>query len=385
MSQRAPTRIAILIRGHLGAYLNRMVLGVAEYARLKGNWNIHGLFVGRPAAIARVDADGAIVFQGGPDLVRGGTPTVHVGTRPPTELLPGNVHSDNDAIGAAAAEHLMERGLRYFAAVGDRTRSPSSLGRYGGFRARIERAGLQFFSGPNVNASRLDERRNLAPLQRWIATLPKPVGVMGFNDVVARQVADACRAGGESVPERVAIVGVDNEELMCMLSDPPLSSVDPGASRVGYQAAALLDRIMAGERPPVAPVLVPPQGVIARQSSDLLAIDDADVAEAVKYIRAYCSSRITVADVTRHVALARRSLDRRFRQRLGRSVHEELQGARIRRAAELLANSNVKIPQIAGQCGYGSREYFSAAFARVMRETPAGYRRKHQLQMRAPF
>ena len=385
MVQRVPTRIAILIRGHLGAYLNRMVLGVAEYARLKGNWNIHGLFVGRPSAIARVDADGAIVFQGGPDLVRGGTPTVHVGTRPEHDRLPGNVRSDNDAIGAAAAEHLMERGLRYFAAVGDRTRSPSSQQRYGGFCARVERAGMQFFAGPNVNAQRLDERRNLTSLQRWIAALPKPIGIMGFNDVVARQVADACRGGGEAVPDRVAIIGVDNEELMCMLSDPPLSSVDPGASRVGFQAAALLDRIMDGERPPNSPVLIPPSGVIARQSSDLLAIDDADVAEAVKYIRAYCSGRLTVADVTRHVAIPRRTLDRHFRQRLGRSVHEELQGARIRRASQLLASSNLKIPQIAAQCGYGSREYFSAAFVRVMGEPPAGYRRKHQSQTRAPF
>jgi LacI family transcriptional regulator len=385
MPQATRTRIAILIRGTLSTYLNRMVLGVAEYARLRGSWSIHGLFVGRPAAIEPVHADGAIVFHGGPELVPGGTPTVYVGTRAPEDVLPGNVRSDNEAIGAAAAEHLLERGVRYFAAVGDHNNSPPSRGRCSGFRQRVARAGMQFFPGPRVNALRLDERRNLVPLQRWIATLPKPVGILGYNDVVARQVADACLYGEESVPERVSIVGVDNEELMCMISDPPLSSVDPGASRVGYEAAALLDQIMAGRRPPLEPVLIPPLGVIARQSSDLLALDDADVAEAVKYIRAHCAGRLTVADVTRHVAIPRRSLDRRFRQRLGRTIHDELQGARIRRASELLATSNLKIPQVATQCGYGSREYFSAAFMRVMGESPAGYRRKHQRPTRAPF
>src|SRR5687768_16745926 len=110
MSDLARTRIAILIRGTLSTYLNRMVLGVAEYARLKGSWSIHGLFVGLPAAIERVHADGAIVFHGGPELVRGGTPAVYVGTPAPEHALPGNVRSDNEAIGAAAAEHLLERG-----------------------------------------------------------------------------------------------------------------------------------------------------------------------------------------------------------------------------------------------------------------------------------
>jgi LacI family transcriptional regulator len=320
VSEAARTRIAILIRANLSTYLNRMVLGVAEYARLKGTWTIHGLFVGRPAAIERVHADGAIVFRGGPELVPGGTPTVYVGTRAADDPLPGTVRSDNHAIGAAAAEHLLERGLHYFAAVGDRRNSPSSKQRCGGFQARVAQAGMQFFAGPGVNADRLDERRNLAPLQRWIATLPKPVGIMGFNDVIARQLADASRGAGESVPERVAIVGIDNEELMCMLSDPPLSSVDPAASRVGYQAAALLDRIMGGERPTLEPVLVAPAGVVVRQSSDLLAIEDADVAEAVKFIRANCANTISVADVMRHVAVPRRTLDRRFRRRLGRLV-----------------------------------------------------------------
>ena len=385
MPHTARTRIAILIRGQLTAYLNRMVLGIAEYARLKGTWSIHGLFVGRPAAITRVDADGVILFHGTAMLVRGGAPSVHIGTTAPGEQLLGNVRSDNEAIGVAAAEHLLERGLRYFAAVGDHERSPASRGRCDGFKDRVLRARMQFMSGPNVNATRLDERRSLASLQHWIASLPKPVGVMCFNDVVARQVADACRVAGESVPERVAIVGVDNEELMCMLSDPPLSSVDPGASCVGYEAAALLDRIMAGERPSRAPVLVPPRGVVARQSSDLLAIDDADVVEAVRFIRENCINRVRVADVARRVALPRRSLDRRFRQRLGRSMHDELQWARIRLASQLLASSNLKIPQIATQCGFGSREYFSTAFMRVMGEAPASYRRKHLIQARTPL
>ena len=371
-------RVAILIRGHLNAYLSRMVMGVAEYARLDGRWAIHGLFIGRPVAIWPVHADGAIVFRGGLDMLRGRIPAVQVGTFPPQKRPRGTVQSDNFGIGAAAANHLIERGVRYFSAVGERTRSQSSEERCEGFSRRVRQAGLQFIAGPALNSSKLDERRQRQTLGKWIAGLPKPVGIMGYNDIVARQIADTCRLAGEAVPDRVAIVGVDNEELMCMLADPPLSSVDPSAQRVGFEAASLLEKLMRGQQPPREPIIVPAGKVVVRQSSDVLAIDDDDVVDAVRFIRDNCAKPITIGDVLRHVPVPRRSLDRRFRRKLGRSMHDELQRARIGRAGDMLVGSTLPIPQIATQCGYSSREYFSAAFMRATGEAPAAYRKKRK-------
>ena len=190
---------------------------------------------------------------------------------------------------------------------------------------------------------------------------------------VARQFADIChRARRRSCHlDEVAIVGVDDEKIMCMLTEPPLSSVDPAGGRVGYAAAAMMASILSGERPPRQPLLIPPAGVVVRQSSDTLAVDDTDVADALRFIRDHCKTQITVADVLRHVPASRRSLDQRFRRRLGRSMHDELQHARARRASELLIRSQLSIPQIASQCGFRSREYFSAsAFGRFVGMPP---------------
>ena len=245
----------------------------------------------------------------------------------------------------------------------------------------VERGGGRYLDGPSLRADRFDEGDSLEAVAEWVATLPKPIGILGINDVVARQVADACRMADRTVPDDVAIVGVDNEELMCMLSDPPLSSVDPGSKRLGFEAAAMLDRILAGEPPPAEPLVLPPVGVVVRHSSDVLAIDDPDVADAIRFIQNHCAQPISVADVLRAVPVPRRTLDRRFHQRTGRTIHDEIQHARVRRACELLVRTTLPIPQVAQQCGFSGREYFSTAFARITGQPPAAYRKQYQVRV----
>jgi LacI family transcriptional regulator len=256
-------RIAVVMLSGLTAYLHNMVMGLAEYAREHEQWQIFGLFVRKPHFSRPVHADGAIVFRRDMGLLDDEVPRVFVGTQA-GRYPPGSIHSDNYRIGELAAEHLLERGLRAFSCVGETQRSVSSMQRRQGFRRRIRQAGGRYLEGPLISAVRFDESRSLEVLARWIQTLPEPIGVMGINDVIARQVADAARMAQRHVPDQIAIIGVDNEELMCMLSDPPLSSVDPGAKRLGYEAAALLSKIMQGLRPPTKPLVVPPSAVVVR-------------------------------------------------------------------------------------------------------------------------
>jgi LacI family transcriptional regulator len=366
----------------LTAYLHNLVLGISDFARIHGQWQIFGLFIGRPSPSRAVEADahGAIVFRGDPELIDPRIPAVCVGTRASGVYPPGSLRSDGVRIGEMAAEHLLERGLRTFSFVGDSQGSASADQRRDGFRRAVARAGGRYLDGPSLRADRFDEGDSLEAVADWIRSLPKPVGIMGINDVVARQVADACRIADQAVPDDVAIVGVDNEELMCMLADPPLSSVDPGSKRLGFEAAATLDRILSGEPPRSECVVMPPLGVVVRHSSDVLAIDDTDVAEAVRFIQNHCAQPISVSDVLRAVPVARRSLDRRFKQRTGRTIHDEIQHARIRRACELLVRTTLAIPHVAHQCGFSGREYFSTAFARVTGQPPAAYRRKFQVK-----
>ena len=372
-------RIAIILLSGLTAYLHNMVMGIAEFARTQAQWRIFGLFIRKTSFNGTVDADGAIVFRDDLGLLHSDVPRVYVGTRS-GNYPAASVHSDNHRIGELAAEHLLERNLRTFSCVCDSQRSASALQRREGFRRRVESAGARYIEGPLVSAVRFDESRSIESLARWVSQLPDPIGVMGVNDVVARQVADACRLAQRHVPDQIAIVGVDNEELMCMLSDPPLSSVDPDAKAVGYHAAAMLARVMSGEVPPDAPLVVPPAGVMVRQSSDMLAINDSDVADAVRFIRDHCTEPISVGDVLKAVPAARRSLDRRFRQHVGRTVHSEIQHARIRRARELLTRSNLPIAQVAYKCGFGGREYFTTAFTRMTGCSPGAYRRQFQIK-----
>src|SRR3954447_13908646 len=163
---------------------------------------------------------------------------------------------------------------------------------------------------------------------QWLLTLPRPVGVMGAYDIRARHVLDACRRVGLPVPDQVAVVGVDNDEFLCSLTDPPLSSVAPDTRRTGYEAAALLDRLMSGrERRRGQAIFVEPLGVVTRRSTDVLAVGDGDISAAVQFIREHACEGIAVKDVLAEVPLSRRVLEDRFRKLLGRTPHERSRGS----------------------------------------------------------
>ena len=221
---------------------------------------------------------------------------------------------------------------------------------------------------------------DLRPLVRWLRRAPQPLGVMAEHDLKARRVLSAVRLAGLVVPDEVAVLGVDNDELLCELSDPPLSSIEQGGQQIGYRAAALLAGLLDGEAVPPSPVLVPPVRVVVRQSTDVLAVDDPEVAAAVRYIRRGAGGLIRIDEVAQAAAASRRTLERRFKRVMGHTMHEEAILTRVRLAREMLAVSDRPLPAVAAACGFNSLKHFHDTFRRHTAETPAAYRRTHQLR-----
>jgi LacI family transcriptional regulator len=216
-----------------------------------------------------------------------------------------------------------------------------------------------------------------ARLVRWVKTLPQPVGILACYDVKAQHLLDACREAGVAVPDEVAVLGVDNDPVLCELCDPPLSSVIPDARRAGYLAAELLDRWMAGQPVPPEAHRIAPLGVHTRQSTDVLAIDDKAVASVVRLIRQRACEGVSVAQLLREVPLSRRVLERRFTRHVGHSPHAEILRVKISRVKQLLVETDLSVEAIAELAGFEHPEYLSVAFKREVGLRPGAYRKQH--------
>lgn len=288
------------------------------------------------------------------------------------------VHSNNTMIGRLAAEHLLEMGLRRFGFCGH-FKWHHSRARLDGFQSMLATRGASCtaidirFSGPPKKGC-LGHPVDRQHLTEAISQLPSPVGVAAAHDEFAFEVIEACRALGKRVPHDMAVVGVNDYRLICETTDPPLTSVRQRSEVIGYEAARMLLRIMRGEPSEHTPVSVDPEAVVVRQSSDFQAISDALVAASIEYIRTNCRHPIRAEDVAHRMGIPRRALDKRFQRTLGQSVAEELRHARIRKAKELLAASDLDVIEIAVRCGFDSKSGFTRAFYRETGRLPAAYR-----------
>jgi LacI family transcriptional regulator len=282
---------------------------------------------------------------------------------------------DSHGAGRMAAEHLMERGFRHFAFVGAWGDAPWSVRRGEGFTERIDSAGLACTHFPMPKTTR-DRRwgREQAILAQWLRSLPKPLGVLACDDDRGRQVLEACRAARLQVPEDVAVVGVDNDELLCELSDPTLSSVALNTEQAGYDAAALLDRLMSGRTRKPERILVAPSRVVARRSTDVHATEDRNLSKAVRFIHDNIVRPISVQDIVKHVDCSRRALELRFQRTLGRSVNQEIQLIRVERVKHLLAETDLSVNAIAEAVGFNSANYMIRLFRQKVGQSPTEYR-----------
>jgi LacI family transcriptional regulator len=284
---------------------------------------------------------------------------------------------DNDAVGRLVAEHLLNCGLRHFAFVGHHNRE-YSVRREAGFRqvlAARRHEPYCYYERDTALFNPMGYLWALDPfVQRWVQDLPKPVGIFASNDIWGVQLAEVCRQTGLRVPDDVAIVGVDNDDLLCDLARPSLSSVALPTERIGYEAAALLDRILGRGKPLRRSRFLPPIGVVVRQSSDVLAVGDLEVAAAVRFIRERSHVPIGVKDVLRAVSISRRSLERRFQAALDRTVWEEIRRVHLERAKTLLAGTGMPMSAVAEQAGFSDPRQLSVVFRQVTGFTPTAYR-----------
>jgi LacI family transcriptional regulator len=380
---RAVPKVAMLIETS-NAYARDLMRGIVAHLREHRSWSIYLCEHMRgdrpPAWLAEWDGDGVIARIENPAIARAigrlRIPVVDVSAARLLPTLPW-VETDDPAIARLAADHLLERGFKNFGFCGDE-RFNWSKWRCEHFARLIGEAGHTCSVYEPLSRQTADSQLQVEHIAKWVAGLPKPVGVMACYDFRGQQLLDACRRRGIAVPDDVAVLGVDNDDLLCDLCEPPMSSVILNPHRTGYEAAALLDRMMLGQRVGAEKHTIEPLGIAVRQSTDVLAIEDPAIAAVVRYIREHACEGIDVRDVLKAHPQSRRLLEYRFRKLLGRTPHEEILRVRLGRVKLLLAESALSLEKIAELAGFVHPEYLSVVFRQKVGVPPGEYRTLNQ-------
>jgi LacI family transcriptional regulator len=384
---RESLHIAIFLDS-AGNYGRGLLEGIADYLEVGGPWSVflekHATGIFDTGWVRRWHGDGILAFiedrSAMAGLSRLRVPVVETYGHLADLQIP-RVGNDDDAIGRAAAEHLIDRRFRHFVFSG----YPGHVwveGRRRGFTEALARAGFtcDCWYSPRSFSSLRSWEKSQDELTARLHRQPKPLGVMACSDRHAQSVLDACRRAGLQVPDNVAVIGTDNDAVICRLSQPPLSSVADNPRRIGFEAARLLERIIRRKAVPAGhrPILVPPLGVVTRRSTETTVTDDGLVAESLRFIREHACEDIDANAVWRRFPVSRSAFYRRFRDALGRSPHEEILRARLDRVRELLVDSRLSIAEVARLAGFEHPEYLGAVFKRRTGLTPGQYRARHK-------
>ena len=349
--------------------------GVARFAREQG-WYLNNTFVyGNLPRKATWKGDGVITQVTMSEQINEAFRRL-ISPDVPILLIGRHILTDNPAIGRLAADHLVEKGFRNLAWM-----APSSIAgnqRLKAFEQRlIEKHGrscLHMALTPTL----LDWEQRLETLQAWLSKAPKPLGVFAVQDILAIQVIEAALAAGLRVPDDVAVLGADNDDLICDAAIVPLSSIDCHLERLGYEAAAVMDRHLNGEPLPDHPILIPPKGVVVRQSTDIVAVEHPEVAKALRFIRENFRKDIGIADVVNATALSQRGLYKAFRKHLDSSIGSHILRERLACAQKYLLETNKKITAVALDSGFPGTATFYHAFKREFGMSPRQWRKRHQ-------
>lgn len=291
------------------------------------------------------------------------------------------IATDCEAISVTGAEYLLDKGFHHFAFCGFHGQA-WSIKRENAFMKRIAQAGYQTytFKGIDITGSQIwqNEIRQMA---QWIKQLPKPLAIMACNDDRGFDVIEACKQAGCYMPEEVAVLGVDNEEQACKVINPALSSIFLNAQNAGFKAAMLLDRMMDGYKPLPEErwISVLPLYVVTRQSTDVLAINDPLVAEAIHFIQSNIYRKIHVDDVIHQMEVSRRNLEQRFQNALGRTIHAEIRRLSVNKMIELLVDSQMSVNEISQALGHEDAHNLSRFFKKETGTSPMAYRKEHSV------
>lgn len=372
-------------------YGRGLLRGIVRYSRLHGPWSLYVAPGHLEQALPKAKSwsgTGIIARIRSPEMARQiratGLPFVASSLdefrSPERGDRFGEIRTNSAGIAQMAATHLVDRSLRHFAFCGfhgcawsaGREEAFSQYLSDRGFPGQAHRIELgNWMHLPNWIEDWEHEQKILLA---WLKSLPKPVGLMACNDICGREVLQACSAAGLRVPDDVAVVGVDNDELMCELSNPPLSSIALDVEKAGYEAARLLDSLMSGHLAEERVVQVEPVYVVPRQSSEVMAPDDPSVGTALQFIRNHAGRPISVPHVIDQAGVSRRTLERRFSRALGRSISSEITQCRLERAKRLLLETDLPSYRVAAAAGFGTSKTFNRVFRRAAGVSPQRFR-----------
>ena len=355
-------------------FFSDVLLGAQEFGR--GRWCVETAVrkLEAEATTQRWKPDGLLISTYGADweplITRLCVPTVLIGG----DALPHypRVLTDDVAIGRTAAEYFLDRGFRHFAYCGYAFDWAQRRG--DAYHARLAENGADCHRF-DTRAGDIHTSTVGTVLADWLSQLPTPVAVFACHDRVAMLLAHACNRAGLAVPDAIALLGVDNNPLETGFTVPPISSVIGSARRIGYEAAALLEKLIDSGKPPAAPIRVAPAGVHERGSTDLYACDDADVIAALRFIRDHADEPISVSDVAKAVIVTRRMLERKFQSALQRSPHHQILKAHLDLAKKLLITTNWSMLDVALRSGFQSASRLSDVFSQQIQLTPTAFRR----------
>jgi len=382
-ASRPQRKVALLLETS-NAHARTLLQGIFAYVRAHNSWAFSLVEQGNanepPAWVADWDGDGIIARiknrKIAETVLASGLPVVDLSIGRFLPSVPA-VEPDDGAIASLAAEHFLQRGFRNFGYCGDDAFMISAR-RGAAFAEVISKSGFDCAGFQPRMARTVSISQRVNEIAEWLKELPKPVAIFACNDVRGQHVLEACRFARLVVPEEVAVLGVDDDELLCEMAVPPMSSVIPNARRTGYEAARLLDLMMAGKKVPPDEFPIEPLGITLRQSTDVLAVDDVHIAMALRFIREHVSEPITPKDVACAVPVPRRTLEKRFRKLLSRSLHEEILAVRMGRVKQLLTETKLSLEQIAVTMNYEHPEYLSVVFKREVGLTPREFRARHE-------
>lgn len=378
-------RVALLIET-TRTYTREILAGVRRYVAEHGPWStfveLRSPDSPPPPWLKNWQGDGILTRTFTPAMNRAVTATGLPAVELRTTSLPHErpfVGVDNGLIGQAVAEHFLNRGYRHFAVYGLDTET-FFIQRVQNFVTRLKQRGHPCAQLVGSTSDRpADWEASQARLIAQLHALPKPLGIFAANDQLGVYLLDACLRASLAVPEEIAVVGCENDETLCTLATPPLTSVELDGARVGFEAARLLDSLMRQRkmrrRTLPAPILVPPRQIITRESSDDLVITDPLVARASRLIRQRSHEGVTVDDLCAALNASRSTLERRMKAALGRTPKDEILRLRFRDVERLLLTTDLTLDQIAERTGFTHASYFHAAFRERYSVSPGSWRR----------
>jgi LacI family transcriptional regulator len=375
--------VAVLVDTSTG-WGRRMIRGVVGYSRKHGPWHLRIEPRGRTEHLslpADWSGDGIIArittSQMSQALRRLRVPIINVSAIEIEGCEGPRVTSDFHACAKLMADHFLDRGFQHFAYAGPL--------QHAYVRQHLDAVQLALQAAQaDVSVARFDYRvqsvtnRGWAvqdqKLKHWLAAQPKPLAVIGWATVAAAHVLDACRDEGLAVPDDVAVLSSDEDTLLNNATEPPMSGLLVASRQIGYRAAEMLDTLMRGGRLSVQTERIAPIEIVTRGSTETFAIDDRELLRAVVFMRQNAYRPLTVEEVAYAVPLARRSLERKFRDHFGRTPLEEISRLRMARAKQLLVQTDKSIAEVAEACGYGTPEYLATRFRKNLGMTPLKYR-----------